>query len=216
MKLIVLDAGDSFELDGFNKLLLKNPSTHKTIIEEYIEKYKLKEIDIVVGYNAISIMNAYPHLNYIYNNKWQVTNNSYSLSLALNENPCIVTSCDFFISSSLVHKINQFDNCIVIKRSENKRLESINVSLDNSQHVNKIYRGKSKGNDHEMMGIFKVTDTAILKQWKKNCLNSSHLFIGENLPITERINVVTAEKDEIYEINSTLDYINYINYWKIQ
>jgi len=209
MRLIVLDAGDSFELDGFNKLLLTHPVSNKTIIEEYEQKYEIGNIDIVVGYNAVAIINAFPKYNYIYNSKWQTTNNSYSLSLALDGNTCIVTSSDLFIKQSLVEKISQFENCVVIKDSDNKTLNSLNVKIENEM-ISSVYYGKSSGVDFELMGIFKITDTDLLKRWKKNCIINPNMYAGENLPLSSKINVVAAEKHEVVEINSTQDYINFI------
>ena len=215
MKLIVLDAGDSFELDGFNKLLLKNPKNGKTIIEEYEEKYSTKNIVVVVGYNAITIVNNFPQFNYIYNNKWQTTNNSYSLSLALDTEETIVTSSDFFIKKSLIKKLEKYDNCIVIKISENKKLNSLNVSLNKDDLIKSIYYGKSKGPDFELMGIFKIKDKDILKQWKKNCIKNPNLYIGENLPFSDKIKIIKVDKNELFEVNSTQDYINLIKHWEI-
>ena len=214
MKLIILDAGDSFELDGFNKLLLKNPKTNKTIIQEYVEKYDVSNTEVVVGYNAIAIMNEYPKYKYIYNSKWQITNNSYSLSLALNNEPCIVTSSDFFLKDTLVNKMSEYENCIVIKCNENKRLKSLNVKVSNKEIIS-IYYGKSSGNDSEMMGIFKITNLNLLKEWKKNCILHPDKYVGENLPLSSNIKIIEAEKNEIFEINSTQDYINLINNWEI-
>jgi len=215
MKLIVLDAGDSFELDGFNKLLLKNPKSKKTIIEEYEEKYSTMNIDVVVGYNAIAIVNEFPQYNYIYNSKWQTTNNSYSLSLSLDNQETIVTSSDFFIKQSLIEKLTMYDNCIVVKTSENKKLNSLNVSINLDNTVKSIYYGKSKGPDFELMGIFKIKDMTILKQWKKNCINNPNLFVGENLPLSKKIKIVKVDNNEIFEVNTTYDYINFINHWEV-
>ena len=210
MKLIVLDAGDSFELDGFNKLLLKNPSSNQTIIEEYENKYKIKNMNIVVGYNAIDIMNQFPKYNYIFNSKWQTTNNSYSLSLALNDESCIVTSSDFFIKDSLVQKISSYDNCIVIKDSENKNLKSLNATIKHDV-ISAIYYGKAAGSDYELMGIFKISNPKILKEWKKNCILNPNKYIGENLPLSQEIKILRVNKEEVVEINTTQDYINFIS-----
>ena len=67
MKLIILAAGDSFELNGFNKLLLKNPLTRETILDQYIRFFKPTSIKIVLGYKAIDIMNEFPNFDYIIN-----------------------------------------------------------------------------------------------------------------------------------------------------
>ena len=210
MRLIVLNAGDSFKLDGYNKLLLKNPHTNKTIIEEYEQKYKPSDVSIVVGYNAISVINQFPHYNYIYNSKWQTTNNSYSLALALDERASIITSSDFFISQSLVDKISKYDNCLVVKDTENKSLDSLNLRLDINGNIDSVYYGKSDAKDYELLGIFKISDKEILKKWKQNSLINQFKYIGENLPLSKKIKIIKADEKEVFEINEIQDFLNYI------
>lgn len=215
MRLIVLNAGDSFKLDGFNKLLLKNPETNNTIIEEYEEKYKIKDIDIVVGFNAIPLMNKFPKYNYIYNSKWQITSNSYSLALALSYEPTIVTSSDFFISDKLIKEMNKFENCVVIKDHDNKNLSALNVNIKNNKII-RIYKGKSLGLDLELLGIFKISDENILKQWKKNCLLNPEKYVGENLPFLEKINIIKVSNEDVYEINELQDFINFLSIKRVK
>jgi len=210
LKLIILNAGDSFKLDGYNKLLLKNPQTKQTILEEYSDKYGCENIDIVIGYNAISIVNQFPQYNYIYNSKWQTTNNSYSLALALDEEPSIITSSDFFISDSLVEKIKMYENCVVVKETENRSLDSLNAHLNSNNEIESIYYGKSKGDDYELLGIFKISDSTILKKWKQNALINQYKYIGENLPLSNKIQVIKVDETEAYEINEIQDYLNFI------
>ena len=59
MKLIILAAGDAFELDGYSKLLINHPREKKNILELYSEVFDVKDIIIVVGFKAIEIMNKY-------------------------------------------------------------------------------------------------------------------------------------------------------------
>ena len=57
MKLIILAAGDSFELDGFNKLTIKHPKYKMSIIEIYRKVFKVDKIQVIVGFRAMNIMN---------------------------------------------------------------------------------------------------------------------------------------------------------------
>ncbi len=70
MKLIVLAAGDSFAIDGFNKLMIREPKSRKTILELYQEIFDVSAIEIVVGYKALELMNTYPEFTYHYNKNW--------------------------------------------------------------------------------------------------------------------------------------------------
>ena len=87
MRIIILAANQGFNLDGKNKLLLKDPKTKKTILENYIELFKGHKITIVVGYGATEIISKFPELEFIYNSQWKTGNSSYSLGLTLNNEP---------------------------------------------------------------------------------------------------------------------------------
>lgn len=212
MKLIVLAAGDSFELDGFNKLLINNPKYKKTIIELYKIFFEVDKVEIVVGYKSLEIMNAYPNYDYIYNKKWQTTGSGYSLSLALTSEPCYVISSDFLIDIEKAKSLLENDNYALIKNSESRRLSSLNVKLDTSNSsIIDVYRGKSYKNDPEMLGVFKISDPDILRLWKKNGIKNPNSYAGETLPIHgNKISTLTVDNDIITEINTPEDYINFL------
>ena len=73
MKLIILAAGDSYELDGFNKLTIKHPKYNMSIIDICKKIFNVNHIQLVVISRAMNIMNDYPDFDYILNNKWQTT-----------------------------------------------------------------------------------------------------------------------------------------------
>ena len=212
MKLIILAAGDSFELNGFNKLLLKNPLTRETILDQYIRFFKPTSIKIVLGYKAIDIMNEFPNFDYIINENWQTTGSAYSLYLALNKEPCYVISSDLFFSKSLPEKVlNKFDNHICTVKSESKRLTSLNTKVSNNL-VNEVYRGRSNKDDFELVNFFKIINPDILNLWKKNCKNNPEAYVGELLPYSEfEISNISVDKSDLFEINTHLDFINYLN-----
>ena len=212
MKLIVLAAGDSFELDGFNKLLIKHPKYKKTIIELYKIFFEVDKVEIVVGYKSLEIMNAYPNYDYIYNKKWQTTGSGYSLSLALTSEPCYVISSDFLIDIDKAKSLLENDNYALIKNSESRRLSSLNVKLDTSNSsIMDVYRGKSYKNDPEILGVFKISDPDILRLWKKNGIKNPNSYAGESLPIQgNKISTLTVDNDIITEINTPEDYINFL------
>ncbi len=210
MRLIILSAGDSFELDGFNKLLINNPISGKTIIEQYQSIFEPGEITVVVGYKAMEIMNRYPHFNYIYNKKWQTTGSAYSLSLALNEEPSIVIESDFFIDELLKNEFASKDEFVVIKKSESKSLNSFKAIIKENR-IAGVYSGKSKNNDPELLGVFKVSNIETLREWKKNGIQNPHQYIGESFPYeTSTIPFIEVCGKSITEINTPTDFINFI------
>ena len=155
MKLIILAAGDSYELDGFNKLTIKHPKYNMSIIDIYQKMFNVNHIQVVVGFRAMNIMNDYPDFDYILNNKWQTTGSAYSLSLALDKNPSYIISSDFILNPQLDNIFNSDKQDIVyVKKSESKRLTSLKCKVNNDI-IENIYRGKSKNmNDFEFLGIF--------------------------------------------------------------
>ena len=213
MKLIILAAGDSYELDGFNKLTIKHPKYNMSIIDIYKKIFNVNHIQVVVGFRAMNIMNDYPDFDYILNNKWQTTGSAYSLSLALDKNPSYIISSDFILNPQLDNIFNSDKQDVVyVKKSESKRLTSLKCKVNNDI-IENIYRGKSKNiNDYEILGIFKITDPDILYNWKIKSINNPTMYAGETL-IMDNFNLSyeILDKDIITEINTPLDYINFLN-----
>ena len=213
MKLIILAAGDSYELDGFNKLTIKHPKYNMSIIDIYQKMFNVNHIQVVVGFRAMNIMNDYPDFDYILNNKWQTTGSAYSLSLALDKNPSYIISSDFILNPQLDNIFNSDKQDVVyVKKSESKRLTSLKCKVNNDI-IENIYRGKSKNmNDYEILGIFKITDPDILYNWKIKSINNPTMYAGETL-IMDNFNLsyVILDEDIITEINTPLDYINFLN-----
>ena len=213
MRAIILAAGESMLLDGFPKLLVKNPSTNKTILDNYLEIFEGMEITIVVGYKAMEVINQYPKLNYVYNPHWATTNNSGSLSLALNHEPCIVVSDDIFFKKELINQIINYDGDVVLTSiNESRSSTSLNCTTDDSK-ITELYKGPIKNvSDPEAMGLYKISSTEVLKKWGKNCMRYPNFLIGENLPINESdIRYFNLGDNYFYEINTIYDYLRFID-----
>ena len=210
MKLIVLAAGDSFAIDGYNKLMIRDPISRKTILELYQEIFDVDQIEIVVGYKAVELMNHYPQFTYHYNVKWQTTGNAFSLSLALSDEPCYVISSDFILDPRVIDYIKRDDNFAVVRYLENRNLAALNASVE-GDILRGVYRGRSQNNDPELTGLFKISDPDILVEWKSACLQEPESFAGECLPLTKYAIPAQAVPPELLtEINVPEDYINLI------
>jgi choline kinase len=214
MRAIILAAGQGFQLDGCVKLLIKDPLSGKTIIEQLITIFGKENLTIVVGYKAIEIIQRYPFLNYIYNPDWNITNNSYSLALALDEKPCYVLSSDLIISKEIILKLdNASPDCVLTANNENRSLTALNCSVDENKKIDKIYQGpRSNSNDPEAVGVYKISNSLILQKWKKNCFKHNNLFVGQNLPFAiEPIYSLDKGNHRLSEINTVLDMLNIID-----
>lgn len=220
MRIIVLAAGQGFQVDGLNKCLIRDPKSGQRIIDKIIKAFSQFPITVVVGYQAVNIMHDYPQLNYVYNQDWGITNNSYSLGLALTDEPCYVLSCDLIFEPSLITMMNTApDNIILTEQRENRMLTAINCVIENNRVV-EAYQGPLRHrHDPESIGIFKMTDKKILRGWKQNCLQYRNLFIGQNLPLSpDYPAIVTFDKgnERFFEVNTPLDYLRLLEETRMQ
>lgn len=210
MRTIILAAGQGFQLDGFNKLLLRDPRSGEQIIDQYLKLFDKTDITVVLGYKAIEVMQRFPELHYVYNPDWKVTNNSYSLSLAINEEPCYVVSCDLFIDEGIIKMLEQAEpNCILTENSENRQLNSLNCSISGNRQIVEIYQGAVRSKkDPEAIGVYKISDKRLLREWKKKCMQHSNLFAGQNLPFDIcPVYSVDKGKYRFEEVNTVMDYM---------
>ena len=210
MRTIILAAGQGFQLDGMNKLLLRDPRGGERILDQYLRLFGQTDITVVVGYRAIDVMQRYPKLDYVYNADWKVTNNSYSLGLALSDEPCFVTSCDLLMDDETIKTLEEAGpNGILTDDTENRQLNSLNCSVADDSRIVELYQGavRKKG-DPEAIGVFKVTDKVLLAAWRRECMRHSNLFCGQNLlfdgcPLFS----VDKGKSRFEEINTVADYM---------
>ena len=215
MRVIILAAGQAVQLDGYNKLLIKDPLTKKTILDMYLDAFKGHDITVVLGYRAINVMHEYSDLDYVYNSDWAISNSSHSLSLALNEEPCFVISGDLFIEPDIISAVDKAGpNIIATIKRDSRTLNALNVSHDSKGVVKEIYQGKLKNvSDPEAIGIYKISSKSILKTWRSNCLEHRNLFVGQNLNLNsdDPITHLDVSKFRLQEVNTPMDYLRIIS-----
>ncbi len=210
MRVIILAAGQGFGLDGMVKSLVRAPHDGRRLLERMVDAFKAHEITVVVGYRAVAIMEAFPELNYVYNADWATTNNSYSLGLALNEQPCYVVSTDLVFEPALVAELDcAAPNLAVTRCHENRIPTSVQCLLDGNRIV-EFYVGPLRHpGDPEAIGMFKISDPALLRAWRRNCLKHGNYFAAQNLPVGEIAPIVAHDVGQhpFYEINNPVDYL---------
>jgi choline kinase len=209
---IVLGAGQGFRLDGFHKLRMCDPVTREPLARRLRRLFDGWPMTFVVGYQAISVMNDFPELDYVYNEQWSITGNSYSLSLALDERPAVVVSGDLFFDEALVELVREAPpDSVFVQRSENKQAHSVRCSVTDGR-VADLYLGEPRrGDDVETIGIYKISEPAVLRTWKRACATNRSVFAGINLPFAEhRIAAVDKGNLFFHEVNTHLDYLTLI------
>lgn len=210
MRVIILAAGESFHLDGVNKILMIDPITRLKLIDLFLKIFGEYKISVVVGYKAIELIQEYPNLNYIYNPDWAVTGNAYSLGLALDDEPCFVISGDLIIERALIKTMLKADgNCVLTEFTENRRLTSLNCSLVGNV-ITEIYQGPLRDIRHpEAHGVFKIVDREAIRIWKRSCLKHTNLFAGQTLPLSKaKFYSIDKGKFRLDEVDTVMDYIN--------
>jgi choline kinase len=212
VRLIVLAAGQGFRLDGFHKLRMRDPRTGEPLIRRFQRLFEGWPTTIVVGYQAISVMSEFPELDYVYNEHWSTTGNSYSLSLALDERPCVVISSDLFFDRDLVDQIERAPgDAVFVQRAENKQEHSVRCRIAGGR-VAELYLGDPRhAEDTETIGVYKLSDPALLRAWKRECARNRGAFAGLNLPIASgAIHAVDKGDRFLHEVNTHLDYLQLI------
>jgi choline kinase len=212
MRVIVLAAGQGFQIDGMNKCLIRDPCDGRTILDKIIRAFPDCRITVVVGYRAIAVMQEYPGLDYVLNPDWAVTNNSYSLALTLNQEPCYVLSGDLLFEPDLIRELNLGAPDVVLTACRENRIQSaVNCMLDGLRIV-EMYQGRVRSpKDPEAIGLFKISHPQLLQRWRQNCLEHGNLFVGLNLPLdgdSPPLHFHDRGAHRFDEINTPLDYWN--------
>jgi choline kinase len=150
-------------------------------------------------------------LDYVFNPNWAVSNNSYSLSLAVSEDPCYVISGDLFLEPELIEMLEKAGpNLVLTAKKENRPPNTLNCSLDEINRILEVYPGKPKSlSDPEAVGLYKISDPELLIAWKRNCVEYTNLFIGQNLPLDAATPIYSVDlgSHRLDEVNTPLDYI---------
>lgn len=216
---IILAAGQGFQLDGICKVLLRHPVTGKTILQMAIDAFVGKDITVVAGYKAIDVMQDYPQLNYVINSNWAVSSNALSLGLALDERPTYVVSGDIFLEKLLIDELDAAaPDLVLCEGRENRALTAVHCLFDAKGLLAETYHGPVRDYQHpEAIGLFKASSPRLLKKWKKQCLEHGNLFVGETLPCAlADIHRYDVGDHPFHEINSHGDYLNLLQELRVK
>lgn len=209
-KAIILAAGRGNQADGIAKALIRHPRTGKTILDHAIEAFAGKKIVVVVGFRAIQLMESHPEVDYVINHEWAVSNNAMSLGLALDEEPCYVVSGDIFFDRTLIERLDgSASDLVLTENRENRTLSAIHCVLRPDGSVASTYQGPVRDmSNPEAIGLFKISDVEVLRQWKRLCIKHGNLFVGQTLPCSGApIMAVDKGGDTFDEINTPGDYL---------
>tara|TARA_B100000242_G_scaffold276992_1_gene233300 strand:+ start:210 stop:896 length:687 start_codon:yes stop_codon:yes gene_type:complete len=215
-KAIILAAGESYDTeDIFPKILLKNPITKKTILENFTEHYG-ENCLFVLGFRSLSILNTYPDIKVVLNHSWSTTKSAHSLALAiegLSSNEIVdIYSGDYFIDKDFfkVFQFNKSKNLIVASYRESRSSKACNLILKDKKILSK-YSGSVRSIQHpESLGIIR-TSVANIKKWIANSsTNYRSLYTTDIIPEESLHDFnILIEENQIYEINNSNDFLKY-------
>jgi choline kinase len=217
MRAIVLAAGEGLSLDGFNKALIRHPKTGERILEQYLRHLSTLrpgiEVTVVVGFRAIELLHRWPALRFVHNPNWRLTGNAYSLALALDDRPALVLSADFFLEEGVLARVLEGPaDAVLCAHRGNRTLSATNLEVRADGSIAAVYQGAVRSDrDPEAPGIFKVTSPALVRAWKRRCLEYPNLFALQNLPLEAAdpgVFAVDVGGLVLDEINTPQDYLN--------
>ena len=212
-QVIILAAGRGNQADGLAKILIRHPETQRTVLDHAIEAFAGKRVIVVVGFRAIQIMEQHPEVEYVINHDWAITHNANSLGLALDDQPTYVVSGDIFLEAALVRELDEGSpNLALVDSRENRTLTAVHCILRENNSIAETYQGQLRDAAHpEVVGLFKVSDPKVLRDWKRICINHGNMFAGLTLPFDSAPIDAHALGDHLFEeINTPLDYQRFI------
>jgi len=204
--LLILAAGRSIGIDGFHKLKLVSPSNGENLLSRYVRQFGEK-VKIVVGYHAAELMSAFPQYEYAYNHAWYETGSAFSAHIGLDKAPVLIVPSDLVISDEAVEEIlSQDGNVFFSHNTENRGINSVNVSCDGSK-AKRVYRGpKRSGDDPEYCGIIKITEQETVDLLTRTCEQNPELFLIECLGMLSEHFRHHQLSGVLQEINTIDDY----------
>lgn len=180
MKAVILAAGVASRLkpltDNTPKCLLKVGD--KSILERTIDnliKNKISDVVVVTGFLKTMIeeflTQNYPNLNFtfIYNEKYDSTNNIYSLWLAKSEilgYEMLLMDSDIVFDSRIIGQLlsSNYDDCLVLRSTEELSEEEIKCLLNKDGSIKEISKTiNPKEAVGESIGIEKFSKELVLR-----------------------------------------------------
>jgi choline kinase len=179
-------------------------------LEQAVRAFAGKRVVVVVGFRAVQVMESAPQLDYVINHDWSLTNNAMSLGLALNDEPTYVVSGDIFFERELIERLDALGpNLVLTDPRENRSLTAVHCVLREDQSIAETYQGPMRSASHpEAIGLFKISDSDLLRRWKRLCVAHGNLFVGQTLPC-DGVSIASASRgeSEFSEVNTPNDYL---------
>lgn len=233
MQALILAAGMGTRLGEYTKDKPKCmvEINNKTLIETQVEsliRNGINKIIIACGYKKEKIIehlaDKYKECEFIFieNNKYESTNNIYTLYLAkeyLKQDDTILLESDLILQDDIIKNVIKSNGTDVIAVSKYKNwMDGTCVTIDNNMRLNKIYTKQYFDEDktdqyYKTINIYKLSKTFCQEKYIPNLENYIHQGKTSNyyeevfkeLEDEAKMNVEIFDKEKWYEIDTAYD-----------
>jgi len=227
MKIIILAAGIGARLGHSYPKALTKLVNGETILEQQIKNitsyFALNDIYIVVGFKKELIMDAVPHLAFIYNEKFHITNTSQSLLRALEklkDSDVIWMNGDVVFDKRILEKMICFPkSCMVTNRAEVDN-EAVRYSTNGRGEILKVSK-EVKNSEGEALGINLVrkADLPLILEGLRKCKENDYFEKGIEYAIDKGLKIYpfdimeyfcaeTDFQEDLNKINNVIQQIH--------
>lgn len=224
MKAIILAAGIGSRLDSDLPKVLSKVINEKTILDFQIEKiskkFGINNILVVIGYKKEHILEKFPTLNFVFNDKYQTTNTAKSLLLALQKinDDIICVAGDLYFDEAVLDLISNTKHSAALVDKKICESEDIKYNLDSRGYIRNLSKSV-KNPTGKALGIFLIKKDD-LKEIKKelNHLNDNDYFSKglENLIGKGKLKVVPVYVGNLFckefdfkdELKNIIKFVN--------
>lgn len=205
MKVVVLAAGQGSRLGETQPKTLTRLSNGDSILQRQIEALlpwvSLHDIYIVVGFKKEMIMEAIPHLLYVYNERYHVTNTAKSLLAGLRKagnDDVMWINGDVVLESEVIGRIARFhDSCMGVNEASVAD-EEVKYSLAPDGSICQV----SKHIDNalgEALGVNKITGDRVdlLIGQLELCSDSDYFERGIELAVEQGLRIFPVNVSDL-------------------
>jgi len=222
MKIVILAAGIGSRLGNPLPKPLTTLKSGKTIMEQQIENlakhFDVDNINIVVGFKKVMIMESFPDITYIYNQLFDQTNTSKSLLKALKKNhrePVMWLNGDVVFDADILKELTPTivaNKSFVCVNTQKVGDEEVKYTLDGQGFINELSK-KVKDGVGEAVGINYVSskDINTLISRLEECNDNDYFERGIEMAIEKdgmKVSAIDISKFRCMEIDFKEDLDN--------
>ena len=205
MKVLILAAGIGSRLGRSHPKALTSLLDDKSIMSHQIEGLShyvnIKEIFVVVGYKKEMIIQKFPEVSFLSNEKYKTTNTSQSLLIGLNEligNDIIWLNGDVYFDHRVISRIiDCTGSCMAVNR-DRVGAEEVKYRTNSEGFVVEVSKEVYEP-EGESLGIHKIPskEVPILVKYLSNCQENDYFEKGLEFAIQSGLKVTAVDISDL-------------------